>query len=92
MCLRICLGIACEHAQWLLPAHTAPHPCKFCESPVLKTCVHVQVVTMKDGRPMATPHINVALSADNRVYNDAVASAFLEAFCANISSPVRMLS
>ena len=52
----------------------------------------LQVVTMKDGRPHATPHINVALSADNQVYDDAVASAFLEAFCTNLSSPIRMLS
>ncbi|KAK9843853.1 hypothetical protein WJX84_007561, partial [Apatococcus fuscideae] len=51
-----------------------------------------QAVTMKDGRPHATPHINVALSADSRVYDDAVASAFLEAFCTNLASPIRMLS
>ena len=48
-------------------------------------------VVLKDGSPAAQTHITVTLSADHRVYDGDIASAFLTAFCANMAQPVKLL-
>lgn len=51
-----------------------------------------QHVSLSDGKPVATPHMTVTLSADERVVDGDVAGDFLTAFAKNISNPVRLLS
>ena len=48
-------------------------------------------VELQHGNPVAKTQITVTLSADHRVYDGEIASAFLKAFCANIQNPVQLL-
>lgn len=51
-----------------------------------------QHVSLKGGQPVATPHMTVTLSADERVVDGDIAGDFLAAFARNMSNPVRLLS
>lgn len=48
-------------------------------------------VVLKDGAPAADAYLTVTLSADHRVYDGEIASAFLAAFCSNMAHPVKLL-
>ena len=48
-------------------------------------------VLLKDGQPHAESYLTVTLSADHRVYDGEIAGAFLNAFCNNMSNPVKLL-
>ncbi|KAL4855223.1 Dihydrolipoyllysine-residue acetyltransferase component 1 of pyruvate dehydrogenase complex [Chlorella vulgaris] len=49
-----------------------------------------QVAYMKEGLPASKAQMTVTLSADNRVYDGEVASAFLSAFSRHMGNPFRM--
>ena len=48
-------------------------------------------VVLENGEPVVQHAVSVTLSADHRVYDGEIASAFLKAFCANLANPVRLL-
>ncbi|KAK9817885.1 hypothetical protein WJX72_003713 [[Myrmecia] bisecta] len=50
-----------------------------------------QHISMQQGKPVIRSQMEVTLSADNRVYDGAVAGDFLAAFCRNMENPVKLL-
>ena len=50
-----------------------------------------QRVHLEDGHPVSRAEIIVTLSADERVYDGEISASFLDALCANLANPVKLL-
>ena len=51
----------------------------------------LEEVVLEKGQPVTRQLMKVTLSADQRVYDGKTSSSFLEAFCANMANPVKLL-
>ena len=49
------------------------------------------IVSLEDGQPVSKASMKMTLSADQRVYDGQTTASFLQAVCANLSNPVKLL-
>lgn len=48
-------------------------------------------IILEQGQPVLKLRMKVTLSADQRVYDGRASSRLMEAFCANMANPVKLL-